>query len=211
MKVLIGCEYSATVRDAFARRGCDVWSCDLIESEKAGKHLVMDVFEAIDLTQWDKIILHPPCTKIALCGNSTYGLGMPKHTERLVAIEWTKRLWEHARAKCGAVAMENPKNVMGPIIGKRDQAIQPYEFGHLEQKETWLWIHGLPPLKPTQNVYDQMMKLPKKTRERIHYMSPNANRGKERARFFQGWADAMAEQWGSPGKGGSPNVSTFGH
>jgi hypothetical protein len=196
MRVLIGREYSGTVRDAFARRGHDAWSCDLIETESGGRHMVRDVFEAVSAQAWDLIILHPPCTKIALCGNSTYGFGMPKHAERLEAIAWTEKLWEFAKSKCAKVAMENPKNVMGPMIGKPTQAIHPYEYGHLEQKETWLWLHGLPKLVGPDNVYEEMMKLPKKTRERIHYMSPSANRGKERARFFQGWADAMAEQWG---------------
>ena len=87
-------------------------------------------------------------------------------------------------------------NVLGAKIGKRTQAIQPYQFGHQEQKETWLWLHGLLPLTPTKNVYDQMMKLPRKERERLHFLSPGPNRAKERSRTFQGIADAMAEQWG---------------
>ena len=86
-------------------------------------------------------------------------------------------------------------NVLGAKIGKRTQAIQPYQFGHKEQKETWLWLHGLPPLKQTENVCDRMMKLPKKQRERLHYLSPSADRAKERSRTFQGIADAMAGQW----------------
>lgn len=87
-------------------------------------------------------------------------------------------------------------NVLGVKIGKRTQVIQPYQFSHTEQKETWLWLHGLSPLKPTKNVYDQMMKLPKNQRERLHYLSPGPNRGKERSRTFRGIADAMAIQWG---------------
>jgi hypothetical protein len=86
-------------------------------------------------------------------------------------------------------------NVLGAKIGKRTQAIQPYQFGHMEQKETWLWLYGLPPLQPTKNVYKPMMKLPKKQRERLHYLSPGPNRGKERSRTFRGIADAMARQW----------------
>ena len=86
-------------------------------------------------------------------------------------------------------------NVLGAKIGKRTQAIQPYQFGHREQKETWLWLHGLPPLIPTKNVFQQMMKLPRKKRERLHYLSPVADRAKERSRTFQGIADAMAAQW----------------
>ena len=86
-------------------------------------------------------------------------------------------------------------NVLGTKIGKRTQAIQPYQFGHMEQKETWLWLNGLPPLQPTKNVCDRMMKLPRKNRERLHYLSPGTDRAKERSRTFQGIADAMAAQW----------------
>jgi hypothetical protein len=88
-------------------------------------------------------------------------------------------------------------NVLGAKIGKRTQAIQPYQFGHREQKETWLWLHGLPPLTPTDDVHAQMMKLPRKKRERLHYLSPGPNRAKERSRTFAGIAEAMAEQWGA--------------
>lgn len=86
-------------------------------------------------------------------------------------------------------------NVLGPEMGKRSQAIQPYQFGHKEQKETWLWLHGLPPLVPTKNVREQMMRLPRKERERLHYLSPGPDRAKERSRTYNGIAKAMAEQW----------------
>jgi hypothetical protein len=104
-------------------------------------------------------------------------------------------LWNRAKEICPKVALENPMNVLGAMIGKRTQAIQPYQFGHMEQKETWLWLHGLQPLKPTKHVYYQMMKLPRKQRERLHYLSPGPNRGKERSRTFTGIADAMSRQW----------------
>lgn len=196
MNVLIACEFSGTVRDAFIAHGHTAVSCDLLATERPGPHIQGDVLDALEAKDWDAIVLHPPCTKIALCGNSTYGRGMQKHAERLESVRWTAALWEEAKKKCRRVAMENPKNVMGPIIGKRTQVIHPYEYGHPEQKETWLWLHGLPPLRPTKIVYDHMMTLPKKERERLHYMSPSQSRGHERSRFFQGWADAMAEQWG---------------
>ena len=96
---------------------------------------------------------------------------------------------------CPRVALENPMNVLGAKIGKRTPAIQPYQFGHMEQKETWLWLHGLRPLTPTKHVYKQMMKLPKKQREHLYYLSPGPDRGKERSRTFYGIAYAMAEQW----------------
>ena len=196
MRVLVACEFSGVVRDAFDTRGHDAWSCDLLDTERWGHHMKGDAMEAIRSRSWDLIVMHPPCTKIALCGNSTYGRGMPKHHERIESIAWTKRIWELAKSVCGKVVMENPKNVMGPIIGKRSQVIHPYQYGHPEQKETWLWLHGLPPLEETNNVYEHMMTLPRKERERLHFMSPGKNRGHERSRFFQGWADAFAAQWG---------------
>lgn len=196
MKVLISCEFSGVVRDAFAERGHDAWSCDLLPSERGGKHYQCDILDAINDRQWDFIGLHLPCTCIALCGNSTYGRGMKKFKQRLESIKWTQDIWIKAISVCDKVYFENPKNVMGIFIGKRTQAIQPYQFGHLEQKETWLWLHGLPKLVETNNVYNEMMKLPKKDRERIHYMGASKTRGHERSRTFEGIAKAMASQWG---------------
>lgn len=197
MKVLVACEFSGIVREAFRNRGHDAWSCDLLPSEQDGQHLQMDVYLAIVSQCWDLIMMHLPCTAIALCGNSTYGLGMSKHKNRIEAVSWTAKMWRFACSRCSKVGFENPKNVMGAVIGKRTQAVQPFQFGHLERKETWLWLHGLPPLKPTNNVFEAMMKLPKNQRERLHYMSPSKNRGQERSRTYQGIADAMADQWGS--------------
>lgn len=194
--ILIGCEYSAIVREAFAAHGLEAWSCDILPSEKDGNHLQCDIIEAILSREWGFIGLHLPCTKIALCGNSTYGKGMVKHNERIESIKWTKKVYELAKSVCDKVYFENPMNVIGAYIGKKTQTIQPYQFGHLEQKETWLWLHGLPLLKETNNVYDEMMLLPKKERERIHYMSPGEHRGLDRSRTFINIASAMANQWG---------------
>lgn len=193
-RILVACEFSGTVRDAFAAKGWDAWSCDLLPSETGGQHFQCDAMEVLN-RDWDLIMLHPPCTKIALCGNSTYGKGMPKHAERAASLDWTESIWRKAVAACPCVGLENPKNVLGARIGKRTQVIQPWQFGHLEQKETWFWLHGLPRLKPTRVVFDEMMKLPRKERERIHFMSPGENRGHERSRTFTGIAAAMAEQW----------------
>ncbi|MFM9945060.1 MAG: hypothetical protein ACKVQB_07470 [Bacteroidia bacterium] len=195
MKVLIGCEYSAIVRRAFEQQGHEAWSNDILPTEIDGNHLQCDILEAIKAQKWDFIGLHLPCTKIALCGNSTYGKGMKKHAERLEAIQWTKKIWEAAIQVCNKVYFENPKNVMGKHIGKHTQAIQPYQFGHLEQKDTWLWLYGLPKLTATNNVYNDMMLLPKNKRERIHHMSPSEKRGLERSRTYTGIAEAMAKQW----------------
>lgn len=203
MNVLIGCEESQAVCIEFRKRGHNAFSNDIQECSGGHPewHLQMDILEAIRLRKWDLIMMHLPCTAISLCGNSTYGAGMPKHRERIESIEWTKSMWNYARSVCNLVGFENPKNVMGPVIGKRTQIIQPFEFGHPERKETWLWLHGLPKLKSTNNVFDEMMNLPKKDRERIHYTSPGPNRAKIRSKTFTGIAKAMAEQW-------SPNLMT---
>lgn len=196
MNILIGCEYTGTVRDAFAALGHNAYSCDLLRSEKPGNHLQMDVIKAIKYGGWDMIGLHLPCTAIALCGNSTYGKGMVKNKERINSIRWTSFVYDLARFVCPLVYFENPANVMGPYIGKKTQSIQPYEYGHPEKKLTWLWLNGLPQLIGTNNVYEEMMLLPKCKRERIHYMSNVDNRGLERSRTFSGVAEAMASQWG---------------
>lgn len=147
--------------------------------------------------EWDLIILHPPCTAMALCGNRHYGKGKPKYVERVEAWIWTKNLYETAKKYADRVVLEQPKTTLGRAIGPKSQTIQPYQFGHPEQKETWLWLHNIPSLVGTDDVYEEMMKLPRKERERIHFMSPGKDRGKERARAYPGIAKAMAEQWGS--------------
>lgn len=198
MLVLIGCEESQEVCKAFRAKGHEAYSCDLLPCSGGHPewHIKGDVIEAILSRQWDLIMMHLPCTAIALCGNSTYGVGMPKNKERIESIQWTKSVWDLACRICNKVGFENPKNVMGAFIGKRTQAIHPFEFGHPERKETWLWLNGLPPLTPTNNVFDDMMKLPKKDRERIHYTSPSPDRAKLRSKTFPGIAKAMADQWG---------------
>jgi hypothetical protein len=201
VNVLISCEYSGTVRDAFLARGHNAFSNDLLPTEsKPECHLQMDCIQAIRSRRWDRIIIHIPCTAMGVCGNSTYGTGKAKNHERKAAIEWSLMVWDTACEQSDCVAMENPASVLFPILrdkrGATIQYIQPYQFGHMEQKKTGLALHGLPLLTETNNVYAEMMKLPKKIRERIHYMSPSKDRGKERARFFQGVADAFAEQWG---------------
>lgn len=196
MKVLIGFEYTAEVREAFARRGHDAWSCDLLASEKGGNHYQCDILQALDKQKWDLIGLHTPCTGVALCGNRHYGKGMKKNHQRIIAIEFTKLVWEKAISICDKVYYENPKNVMGKYIGKHTQAIQPYQFGHTETKETWLWLHGLKPLIETNNVYEEMMLLPIKERHKVWYASPSETRGQDRSRTYPGIAKSMADQWG---------------
>lgn len=201
MKVLIACEYSGTVRNAFLKRGHDAISLDLLDTDSPGPHLKMDVFEHLFMVEdshYDLIIAHPECTKLCVSGNSTYGIGMPKHSERLKSAEWTSMLWEECKRKSKRVCFENPVGVLARLTNiPKAKYIQPYMFGHMEQKKTGLHLHNLPPLIETNNVYHQMMNLPKNVRERLHYLPPSKDRWKIRSTTFSGIADAMAEQWGS--------------
>lgn len=197
MKILVACEYSGTVRDAFIKRGHDAISCDLLPTDKPGPHIQGDCIPVIK-QGWDIIIMHPPCTALTVAGNSTYGEGQPKYSERLKAVAWTVELWnlakEHARI---GVCMENPVGVLPRMGGiKPAHYVQPWMFGHMEQKKTGLWLDRLPPLVATNDVYEQMMLLPKRERERLHYLPPSPDRWKIRSATYQGIADAMAKQWG---------------
>jgi hypothetical protein len=145
MRVLVGCEESGVVRDAFRAKGHEAWSCDLIPSENNTYHLEMDVMEAIRLGPWDLIILHPECTHLALSGNRWYGRGTGGHHKRVEAVRWTARLWKLAKANAPRVALENPTSVIFPIL-KREvpvQYIQPYEYGHREKKKTGFALYNL--------------------------------------------------------------------
>jgi hypothetical protein len=188
-KVLIGCEESGKVRQSFCKQGHDAWSCDLIPARDGGPHLQMDVMEAINMRQWDIIILHPPCTALYLSGNRWYGRNMPRHQERMNAINWTVNLWELAKrvAKIGC-ALENPTGVIWQYLGAKVQYIQPYEFGHGETKKTGLALHNLPPLIATNKVAGRV--------PRIWKMPPGENRKRDRSETYQGIADAMARQFG---------------
>lgn len=201
MKVLVGCEYSGTVRDAFLRLGHDAFSNDILPTESnPERHIQGDIIKAIRSRKWDRIIIHIPCTAMGVCGNRTYGKGKDRHQERLDAVEWSISVWDEAVENCDKVAMENPASVLFPALrdrrGARIQYVQPWMFGHKEQKKTGFALHNLPDLDETDNVYDAMMLLPKAERERVFYMSPGPDRGKERARFLKGMADAMAAKWG---------------
>lgn len=203
MKVLVACEYSGTVRDAFINLGHDAWSNDLIETEsRPDRHILGDCVDVIRSAHWDLIIIHIPCTAMGVCGNSTYGYGKPRHQERIDALDWSLGVWDAAVKHAKSVAMENPASVLFPALrktrGAMVQYVHPWQFGHQEQKKTGLALRNLPRLSPTNNVYEKMMLLPRKERERIHFMSPSSDRGKERARFYPGIAAAMADQWGCP-------------
>jgi hypothetical protein len=192
MRVLIACEYSGKVRDAFRALGHDAWSCDLLPSDNlTDYHYTGDCWPVI-AEGWDLIIMHPPCTALAVSGNRWYGSGMPKHQDRLDSIEWTLALYEHAKKHAPRVAFENPVGVL-PI--KPTQYIQPYQFGHPESKKTGLWLHNLPPLVPTNDVEHVWRTLPKKEAQRIHMLPPSEDRWKIRSETYTGIAEAMASQW----------------
>ena len=198
MKVLIACEYSATVRDAFTRLGHDATSCDLLPTEGFGKHYQGDVFDLLTPEHgWDLIIAHPPCTALAVSGNAWYGQGQPKYQERLDSVQWTEKLWQKCKEVAPKVCLENPVGVL-PRMANMPKPIyvQPFQFGHMEQKKTGLFLHNLEPLCDTDNVHDEMMKLSIKDRQRVHYLPPSPDRWKIRSTTYQGIAEAMAQQWG---------------
>ena len=193
MKVLIACESSGTVREAFRKLGVEAWSNDLLPADDGSEyHLHMDCVSALTWQDWDLIIMHPPCTALAVSGNSTYAKGMPKHDKRLESIEWTTKLWELATSVCDRVCMENP---VGVLPFKPTQYVQPWMFGHPESKKTGLWLHGLPKLEETDNVKEVFDGLPRREQMRLHYLPPSAERWKIRSKTFQGLADAVASQW----------------
>lgn len=196
MRALIGCEFSGVVRDAFHKQGWEAWSCDLLPTEIEGNHFEGDIFEALSFGRWDVVILFPPCTCLCLSGNRWYGKGMPNYTKRLEAASWTRDLWNKARSVCNHVALENPMGVLPKLVKMEySQRIQPYEYGHAEQKTTCLWLHNLPCLEPTNNVREEMQRLPMKEQQRVHRLPPSADRWKQRSKTYQGVADAMAFQW----------------
>lgn len=202
MNVLIGFERSGVVRDAFTAKGHNSFSCDIELSRsnnhsRLANHLHCDIYQALDYMKWDLIILHPMCTALTVAGNKWYGAGKSKHQERLDAIKYTQDLWHYALSICNKVVLENPVSVLTTKTDlPKPQYIQPYMFGHKEQKKTALFIHGLPALKETNNVYDEMMLLPKNERERVFYLPPSEYRAEIRSRTFQGVAEAIANQWG---------------
>ena len=197
MRVLVACEFSGVVRDAFRARGHDAVSCDLLPTEKPGPHIQGDVMAHLG-EGWDLIIAHPECTKLTVAGNSTYGEGKPRYQERLDQCAWTKHFWDECKRNAKGVAFENPVSVLRRLGGfPKPQYVHPWQHGHPEQKKTALFLHGLPELVETRNVYAEMMLLPKNVRERVHYMAPSPLRWKLRSTTYAGIADAMAAQWGS--------------
>lgn len=183
MKVLIACEYSGVVREAFRNRGHDALSCDLLPTEIEGPHYKGDVLDIID-DGWDLMIAHPPCTHLAVSGARHFAAKKASGVQD-EALAFVHKLLD---ADIPRIALENPISIISTRIRKPDQIIQPWQFGHGETKATCLWLKNLPKLIPTNIVEGR--------EQRVHLMPPSPNRWKERSRTFQGIADAMAQQWG---------------
>ena len=182
VRVLVACEFSGIVRDAFTRAGHWAVSCDLLSSERSeGKHLTVDARCLLD-QPWDLMIAHPPCTHLAVSGARWFA---GKEREQAEALEFVQTLLD---APIPRIALENPISIISTRIRKPDQIIQPWMFGHGETKATCLWLKGLPELIPTDIVEGR--------EARVHRMAPGPNRWKERSRTFVGIARAMAAQWG---------------
>lgn len=212
MIILIGFEESQEVTKAFRRKGIEAYSCDLKECSGGHPewHLQMDIFEAINLKQWDFIGLHPVCTKMTLSGNRHYAPGKVRHNERVEAVEWTINLWQIACKKARCVYMENP---MGALNGDKrlpkPQIIQPYYFGDQFQKTTCLWLKNLPPLLhcESDNLFEKKthvhrgeMWIAKSGKVLPKWYAETASTRSEanrtiRSKTFPGIAKAMANQW----------------
>jgi len=183
LRVLIACEYSGRVRDAFRRHGHDAWSCDLLECEADCRwHYQAPVEEVLD-RGWDLMIAHPPCTHLAVSGSRHFHR---KQREQAEALDFVRLLMD---APIPRWCIENPVSIISTAIRQPDQIIQPWQFGHGETKATCLWLQNLPCLKSTDVVEGR--------EPRIHMMPPGPTRWKERSRTFEGIAAAMGDQWGA--------------
>jgi hypothetical protein len=192
VRVLVACEYSGVVRDAFRALGHDAMSCDLLPTESPGPHYCGDVRDVLNYP-WDMMLAFPPCTNLCVSGAKHFADKRMNGRQQASASFFMTL----AKADIQKIAIENPVGVMSTLWRQPDQIINPWQFGHPEQKKTCLWLKGLPSIMETQNVYAAMMELPKKERERLHYLSPSEDRGKLRSATFPGIAQAMAQQWGA--------------
>lgn len=197
MRVLVACEYSGRVRDAFLARGHVAMSCDLLPTDVAGPHYQGDVTDIL-ADGWDLMIAHPPCTYLSVSGMhwTARGLRDPKLTED--ALDFVRLLMA---APIERIALENPVSVISSRIRKPDQTIQPYQFGHDASKKTCLWLKNLPLLRPTgfvePRVVDGKQRWGNQTDSGQNVLGPSDDRWKERSKTYEGIAEAMAEQWGS--------------
>jgi len=196
MRVLVACEYSGTVRDAFLRAGHDAMSCDLLPTDVPGPHYQGDVRDILG-NGWDLMIAHPPCTYLSVSGMhwTTRGLRDPKLTED--ALDFVQLLLE---APISRICIENPVSVISSRLRKPDQVVNPWQFGHDASKKTCLWLIGLPPLEPTQIIEPRLIDGKKRwanqTASGQNRLGPSDDRWKLRSTTYKGLAEAMASQWG---------------
>lgn len=183
MRVLVACEFSGRVRDAFRALGHDAWSCDLEETEVPGPHIRGDVLAQLS-AGWDLMVAHPPCTDLAVSGARHFA-AKRLDGRQARALEFVRALMASPVPRW---AIENPVSVISSAIRRPDQVVQPWMFGHGETKATCLWLKGLPPLLPTRVVPGR--------EARVHRLPPSPDRWKERSRTYPGIAEAMAQQWG---------------
>lgn len=183
MRVLVACEFSGVVRDAFRRKGHDAWSCDLLPTESKEKkyHILRDVRDVLSW-DWDLMIAHPPCTHTAVSGARWFKY---KRHEQSKAIQFFTDLYH---ADIPKICVEHPVSIISTVFRKPDQYIQPWQHGHGETKHIGLWLKNLPLLQPTDIVEGR--------KPRVHHEPPGPDRWKRRSRFYRGIAEAMAEQWG---------------
>lgn len=197
MRVLVACEYSGRVRDAFIRRGHEAMSCDILPTDSPGPHYQGDVQNILG-DNWDLMVAHPPCTYMTNSGVTWLHKDPTRWAKLDDAAAFFKLLLD---APIEKIAVENPimhkyaKERIGGV--KQTQVVQPWMFGHTEQKATCLWLKSLPPLVPTNDVKAEMLQLPDNERQRLHYLPPSADRWKLRSTTYMGIAEAMADQWGA--------------
>lgn len=192
MNVLIACEFSGIVRDAFLALGHNALSCDLLSSETSGPHHQGDIVPFLNgcaTGYWDLIIAFPDCQKLCVSGNRWYGVDSGRYQERITAARWTENLWKLSTTKARRVCFENPVGVLPRLTCMpRPDYIHPWQFGHGETKKTGLYLFNLPPLIPTDVVSGRV--------NRVWRLPPSADRWKLRSRTYPGVAAAMAAQWG---------------
>ena len=183
-RVLVACEYSGRVRNAFAKRGWDAWSCDLLPSETPGQHYQGDIADMLK-QHWDLLIAHPPCTHLAVSGARHFASKQASGVQQ-EALAFVQMLLD---ADVKYIALENPVSIISTSIRKPNQVIQPWQFGHGETKATCLWIKNLPKLAPSNIVAGR--------KPVVHHMPPGPDRWKNRSRTYTGIAQAFADQWGA--------------
>lgn len=182
MRVLVACEFSGIVRNAFSKKGHDSWSCDLLPTEQFGNHIIGNVLDYLN-ESWDLMIAHPPCTYLSSSGARWH---KDRQNEQAAAIDFVIVL---LNAPIPRIAIENPIGILSSRLWKPDQILQPHRFGHAESKATCLWLQGVPPLRATKIISLLEVK------DRVHKEAPSPDRWKNRSRTYSGIADAMAEQW----------------